>query len=224
MIFRKTAKKITRLAWEKKFKAAIKLIEVRQAIKKVLIEIASQHPLVNGIYPNEEFSQRLLSGKQLYQENINKGMEVEIYVPGSRHKEKGIEDKISLSEAGNNFLIKSGVPQTILHGDDLNIRYKGGEGVYNSADECFITSSYYKESNFGQILVVCSPVQALRKMLHYIWFGVIPLIYTAPTVKTYHNYLQEAYDLIPYIRDVDPSLQGKDSLLADLSRKERKPV
>ena len=53
--------------------------------KKILIEIAAQHPLKNGKEPGEEFENRLLKGIELYKREIEKGNEVIFYIPGSIH-------------------------------------------------------------------------------------------------------------------------------------------
>ena len=108
------------------------------------------------------------------------GIKVEIYVPGSTHVFKGHADKISLSKAGINFLSQLGIPLEALHGDDLNIKYKGMDGVYNSADECFVAASYFKDNNFGRLYSVLSPVQLFRKTFHYMEYGVLPQNYNAP--------------------------------------------
>jgi hypothetical protein len=215
--------KITRQEWEKRYEKAKQFMQSRSGIKKILIEVAAQHPLYQGIYPNEEFSQRLLRGKELYLQNKKNGFKVEFYVPGSRHMHEGVTDKISLSKAGVNFLLKQNVPKNIIHGEDLNKKYKNKNGVYNSADECFVASSYFKDNDFGHLYCVLSPLQIYRKALHYIWMGVVPLFYTAPTALTFHNYIKEVYDLIPYVRDIDPDLQSEDSYYANLWRKERIP-
>ncbi len=215
--------KIKRSEWEEKYKSAKQYMNSRKGINRVLITIAAQHPLDKKEFPNEEFSERLLLGKKLYLENKKKGMEVRIYIPGSRHMRNGISDKISLSDAGTNFLITQGIPKEHIHGEDLNQQYKGTKGVYNSADECFVSSLYFKDNKFGKLCCVLSPVQIYRKAMHYIWFGVLPLFYTAPIQNTYHNYIHEVYDLIPYIRDIDPDLQAEDSYYANLWRKERIP-
>lgn len=212
--------------WKRREEEANKFMESRSAIDRVLIEVAAQHPPVDGEKPGEEFSARLMKGRELSMENRNRGMEVEIYVPGSRHMWDGVADKISLSEVGMRFLIEKGMPKKFLHGEDLNVRYKGSAplpGVYNSADECFVAASYFKDGDFGQLLSVVSPVQLPRKALHYIWFGVIPQFYTAPTRKTFHNWTDEASSSIPYILNVDPDWQSANSERGISSRMERMP-
>lgn len=216
--------KINRKQWEEKYENAKQFMALRKDKKSILIEIAAQHPLVDGFYPNEEFAERLLLGKRLYEKRKKEGYDVAIYVPGSRHMHEGIADKIALGEAGKRFLLKNKVPANIVHGEDLGSKYKGEKGVYNSADECFVAASYFKDGDFGQLYSILSPLQIYRKALHYIWFGVLPLFYTAPTAQTFHNYIKEVYELIPYIRDQDPSVQDEDSYYGNLWRHERKPT
>jgi hypothetical protein len=216
-------KQITREQWEEKYEQAKHFMQERSKIPRILIEVAAQHPLKDGRYPNEEFTKRLLLGKKLYDAAKKQGKEVAIYVPGSRHVHEGVTDEISLSQAGKTFLQDHGTPENILHGEDLNQQYKGDQGVYNSADECLVAATYFREGNFGQLYSILSSVQIYRKALHYIWLGVVPLFYTAPTAQTFHNYIREAYELIPYVRDVDPDFQGKDSYYGKLSRSERMP-
>jgi hypothetical protein len=209
--------------WERKYDAAKQFMQVRRSIPAVLIEVAAQHPLRNGEIPNEEFRQRLLLGKQLYEQEISAGKRVEIYVPGSRHVYEGVADRISLSEAGTQFLLQQGIPNDRVHGDDLNTLYKGNKGVYNSADECFVAASYFKAEEFGRLYSVSSPVQMFRKVLHYIEFGVVPLAYTSPTQDTFHNYIGEIFEAIPYVLFVDPHMQGEDSVRASELRNLRMP-
>src|SRR5262249_39800186 len=137
---------------------------------------------------------------------------VEIYVPGSIHMFEGRPDKVSLSKAGSEFLGQQGLPLHLIRGDDLNERYKGEDGVYNSADECFVAASYFKDGRFGHLYSVLSPAQVFRKTLHYLEFGVLPLNYTAPSLETFHNYIGEIFEAIPYVLFVDHSLQESDSI------------
>lgn len=209
--------------WEKKFEIAKSFMELRASIPTVLIEVAAQHPLINGEEPNEEFAYRLLLAKTLYEKERVLGKSVEIYVPGSRHVYKGVSDKISLSEAGSIFLERQGMSREVIHGDDLNFRYKGDKGVYSSADECFVASSYFKDSGFGSLFSVLSPVQVFRKTLHYIEFGVLPLNYTAPTLNTFHDYIDEIFEAVPYALFIDPDMQSENSERANELRRLRMP-
>jgi hypothetical protein len=209
--------------WESKYKEAKSFMDSRQSFPSTLIEVAAQHPLVDGEYPNEEFEKRLLLSRQLYDQERANGNEVEIYVPGSVHMFNGKTDSISLSEAGSRFLQRISIPKEIIRGEDLNERFKGLEGVYNSADECFVTASYFKNKTFGHLFSVISPVQLFRKTLHYIEFGVLPLNFTAPSYDTFHSYIGEIFEAIPYVLFVDHNLQGKDSVRSKELRDTRKP-
>ncbi|MEU8935434.1 hypothetical protein AB0D30_36795 [Streptomyces sp. NPDC048409] len=212
-----------RAAWDEKLHQAKALMAARRGRPSALIEIAAQHPLVDGVSPNEEFAARLDRGRELYTQLTADGLRVELYVPGSRHMFHGVADKISLSQAGSDYLISGGVPATHVRGEDLNRRYKGDDGCYNSADECVITASYFKDGDFGTLLVVLAPGQLHRKMLHYIQFGVLPLPYTAPTLASFHNYVHEAFVELPHVLFEDPDLQKPDSAKANRLRKQRRP-
>jgi hypothetical protein len=62
----------------------------------------------------------------------------------------------------------------------------------------------------------------LRKTLHYIEFGVVPLNFTVPVVDEFHDYLDELFEKIPRVLFGDSRLQG-DSADAKKLRDERKP-
>jgi hypothetical protein len=209
--------------WHAKYSLAQAfMVERAKHSPKVLIEVAAQHPLTDGLYPNEEFQARLERGKELFEAYSALTSNVEIYVPGSSHVFSGQTDRISLSEAGRRFLEQHEIPEQIIRGDDLNWRYKGNDGVYGSADECFVTASYFKDAGFSILASVVSPAQMLRKTLHYIEFGVVPLNYTAPTLNAFHDYIEELFEQIPNILSVDSTLQG-NSAEARRLREERKP-
>lgn len=208
--------------WRAKYLAARSFMEARAGHERVLIEVAAQHPLADGLRPNEEFRARLDRGRELFQRYRDGGQFCEIYVPGSRHAVDGHADRISLSEAGCAYLTERGLPAAVIRGDDLNIKYKGDDGVYGSADECFVAASYYRDGEFGSLLSVCSPAQMMRKTLHYIEFGVVPLNFTAPVVNGFHDYLDELFVQVPHVLGVDARVEG-DSAEARRLRAERKP-
>jgi hypothetical protein len=208
--------------WRAKYMRARAFVRERAGKPGILIEIAAQHPLTDGVYPNDEFRARLTRGKEVFDRYRAVGDRVEVYVPGSRHVFQGRPDRISLSEAGRTYLINAGVPAAVIRGEDLNARYKGADGVYGSADECFVAASYYKDAGFGTLVSVLSPAQMLRKTLHYIEFGVVPLNVTAPTMEGFHDYLDELFEQIPRVLTVDSSLQH-DSADARRLREERMP-
>src|SRR5436190_168224 len=61
---------------------------------------------------------------------------------------------------------------------------------------------HFRDGGFSRLYSVVSLAQVHRKALHYVWFGVVPLFQMVPRAETFHNYLREAYDLIPRVRDV----------------------
>jgi hypothetical protein len=212
-----------RNSWRAKYVSAQAFMEERaKEFSGVLIEVAAQHPLTDGLYPNEEFQARLDRGKELFDIYTATTEKVEIYVPGSRHVFNGQADLISLSEAGKRYLELQGLPAHAIRGDDLNSRYKGKDGVYGSADECFVTASYFKDENYSTLVSVVSPMQMVRKTLHYIEFGVIPLNHTAPTATSFHDLIDELFERVPLVLAEGPAFKG-DSAEARRLRTERKP-
>lgn len=209
--------------WLDRLSTAKAFMRARNHLPGVLIEVAAQHPLVDRAVPGEEFAARLRRGHELFTGYREAGHPVEIYVPGSRHRHLGVEDGISLSRAGGEFLAKLGVPPVAIHGDDLNERYKGDAGVYGSADECFVAASYFRDGGFGSLLSVCSPAQMMRKTLHYLQFGVYPLNHTAPTSEGFHDFLYELLVAVPEVMGTDDTLQEPGSGEAGRLRVERRP-
>lgn len=209
--------------WRQRLSAAQALMRSREPIDRVLIEVAAQHPLTEHGSPGPEFEARLQRGFSLFREIHAQGVHVEIYVPGSRHRFEGREDPVSLSASGSTYLQELGVPPDRLHGEDLNARYKGSAGVYGSADECFVSARYFLDQNFGRIYSVVSPSQMLRKTLHYIAFGILPLNVTAPVTDSYHDYLYELFEAIPHVLLIDDTLQGDASQEGHRLRNERRP-
>lgn len=64
---------------------------------------------------------------EIYRSKLQENKQVYFYVPGSRHMENGEIDKISLSEAGKNYLISKGIPEKVIFADDRNQMYKEGK-------------------------------------------------------------------------------------------------
>lgn len=188
-----------------------------------LIEVAAQHPLRNGLYPNAEFSARLDAAAELYRQlkDAEIGL-VKVYVPGSIHMDNGVSDAISLSEAGCRYLVSRGIEANDLFGEDANLKYKGEIGVYNSSDECYVASRLFEDLAFGQIHSFCSPAQLLRKSLSYIRFGYVPSMHSVPVESMFHSYVDEAFLYIPRLLEDEYGLQ-KDSAEADRLRLLRKP-
>lgn len=208
--------------WMKKQEDAKNFMKSRES-NKILIEVAAQHPLLDGLYPNEEFAKRLDLAIELYEKAIKEEKQVEFYVPGSLHQHNGVVDKIPLATAGKNYLLSKGIPENIIRADDLNKKYMKNLGVYNSADECFVSSQYFKDGNFGKLYSVASPAQMYRKTLFYIQFGVYPLNFSAPTENSYHNYINEIFWALPTVLLEDNTWQGQNSKYAVNTRKERNP-
>lgn len=205
--------------WKQMYANAKENMMEKKHNEAILIEIAAQHPLINGEEPNEEFRKRLLLGIDIYKEKKQKTEQVHIYVPGSRHMEKGIVDKIPLSEAGKRFLISKGIPADSIFSDDMNIKYKGDIGVYNSTDECFVAGKIFEEINAGELHCVCSSGQMMRKMLSYIHFGYVPYMHTVSCDDMYHDYIDEIFRYIPILLEDKNAFQGE----SDRLRKLRKP-
>lgn len=194
--------------------------------KKVLIEIAAQHPLKDGKEPGVEFESRLLRAIELYKKEIEKGNEVVFYIPGSRHYitnkvgEK-IQDLIPLAESGKRYLIAQGISEEIIRAEDSNIKYKGKEGVYNSGDECYVASKIYEDEDCDKLISVVSPVQVFRKGMFYNQFGIQPQIYSVPVENTFHNYIGEMFWSLYVTTFIDHDWQGDNSFLSVLTRIER---
>lgn len=217
------------LYWREKEKIATSNIKKRKRNSGILIEVAAQHPLEDGIYPNAEFAARLDRAAALYFEKTNEGNVVRIYTPGSIHLDfDGVADEISLSEAGRRYLIEKGIPAYHIYDEDKNHIYDNErfhKGVYNTADECFVASKLFfdEHENFGQLYSICSPNQLMRKMLFYIEFGVLPNIITVPLSNMFHNFFNELFTSVPYIINEDHNYQSESSKEAIRTRKERFP-
>ncbi len=207
--------------WARKKKLATKNMAERAHNNKVLIECAAQHPLVDGVYPGEEFITRLEATYKIYNQLKEQGTIANIYVPGSIHKVNGIAEKISLSCAGKKYLIDKGVPEEIIFGDEKNEKYKQDEGVYNSADECFVASKIYLDGDYRELISVCSSNQTIRKTLFYYAFGILPKCYGVPSINMYHDTMDEAM-LVNEVVCSDHDWQDKDSKYYTRTRKERR--
>ena len=213
--------------WQQKLANARAATAARDGTAKILIEVAAQHPLIDGVTPGEEFSVRLRYSVDLFRRCTAEGTEVEIYVPGSRLMVDGVEDKISLSAAGCAFLRADGIPDRALHGDDLNDRYKGPgttqPGVCCSADECYVAACYWRDGGFGRLLSIVSVGQMHRKLLHFLEFGVYPFMHTVPTFVIAHDPIHEAMQMIPSVLYEDPDLQAPNSEQGIAFRRTRLP-
>lgn len=195
--------------WASHYAAAKAAMAERSSLPGTLIEVAAQHPLVEGQHPNEEFSKRLTLAAELYASTPSK-----IYVPGSVH----VPDHISLSRAGKEFLVSLGVNAQDIFSEETNEKYKGREGVYNSTDECFVAASLFRDLGYGHLHCVCSSAQVMRKALSYIKFGCVPYFHTVSCDQMYHDYVDEVFRYIPILLD-DEALPIEVARL----RKERSP-
>ena len=173
----------------------------RNLYKKVLIEVAAQHPLKEGKFPGEEYAKRLDIACELIDEDTY------IYLPGSLH----IPDEMPLSEAGKEYLLKKGVSEDriIITEDE----------VYNSTDECEIASRILIENEFAELICICSPAQLIRKALSYIFFGVYPSFKIASCNELFHSYVEEATRNIPILLNGGKELEREKERLCE----ERKP-
>lgn len=208
--------------WKELFNAAKENMDERCDCDDELIEVAAQHPLKKNGEPSAEFKARLDYAVRLYSE-ISQEHNAKIYVPGSVHMHYGRVDVQSLSSSGKTYLINKGVPEADILADEQNEKYKGEDGVYNSADECFVASQIFKNGYFKKLHCVCSPNQIHRKQLFYIAFGVLPLFYTVPCDKMMHNLIFELFHAVPDVLINDHTWQKKDSVNGIRSREERKP-
>ena len=169
--------------WYEKQRVARQTMEGRRGCNGILIECASK-VLEDGLHPDFEFRARLDRTIELYHGLCQENEVVHIYVPGSLHKENGISDQCTLSTAGRRYLIERGIPDDAILGDRENERYKGNEGVLNSADECFVASRIFFDGQYRELHCVCSPIQVTRKWFYYLEFGLVPLIHSVPVADS----------------------------------------
>ena len=205
--------------WQKYYDTAKQNMAKRKLrdSKLDLIEIAAQHPLKNGITPDTAFEQRLKTGISLYNELKANGRNAKIYIPGSLH----IGDDVSLSSAGIKYLKDSGAVDTddILD-ESVNDLYKNNEGVYNSADECYVASKIFSDGEYTNLYCICSANQMMRKKLFYFRFGIIPQIYTVPD-DNFHDDMYEIFEGVPDVIFGDHDWQDEKSYHYNRTRIER---
>lgn len=180
---------------EKELEARCKSKGRKNLYKKILVEVAAQHPLREGKFPGEEYTKRLDIACELMEEDVY------IYLPGSLH----IPDKISLSEAGKEYLLKKGVPEDKITTTD--------DEVYNSTDECKVASRILIENEFAELICICSPAQLMRKALSYISFGVYPSFRIASCEELFHSYVEEAIRNIPILLNGGEGLEREKKRL-----------
>lgn len=207
--------------WQDKQERARKTMAVRQNYSAVLIECASK-VLKDGLHPDDEFCARLDRTIELYNRLSAANEVVHIYVPGSLHKEGGVTDQCTLSTAGRRYLVERGIPDEIILGDRENERYKGNEGVLNSADECFVASRIFHGDQYRELHCVCSPIQVTRKWFYYLEFGLVPLIHSVPVADS--DVMDIVTEQLRGTENViynDHNAQSHDSEVWINSRKER---
>lgn len=203
--------------WDAMYQEAVgNMAACASASSDVFIEIAAQHPLVNGLYPGEEFESRLQEGlKRLLEpakylgENIHP-KHVFLYVPGGRHKKDGVEDTISLSEAGMAWLRAHdcGLHTQLRGGDELNARLTDGRGIFNGEDECDAAVRMFKELGAGRFICICSQGQMMRKALAYIRRGYYPEFVVVP--GKHHSPVWEAFYGIPRLIGAGEVMSAED--------------
>jgi hypothetical protein len=216
--------------WYEKQRVARQTMDGRKGCNGILIECASK-VLEDGLHPDFEFRARLNRTIELYHELRLENEVVHIYVPGSLHKENVSTgstqvyetDQCTLSTAGRRYLVERGIPDEIILGDRENERYKGDEGVLNSADECFVASRIFFDGQYRELHCVCSPIQVTRKWFYYLEFGLIPLIHCVPVVDS--DVMDIVTEQLRGTENViynDHNAQSHDSEVWINSRKERK--
>ena len=207
----------------KKLYAEAKANSLGRAGEAELIEVAAQHPLRPDGRPGAEFARRLDKARELYFKLRETDTPCAIYIPGSVHCYRGKADPCSLSEAGRAYLTAAGIPPEDLLGEAENRRYKGDQGVYNTADECYVASRIFFDGDYRRLHCVCSPNQIMRKKLFYIAFGVIPYYHTVNSDRPAHDDMYELFHSIPGILALDHTWQGSDSVQGKRTREERDP-
>ena len=220
--------------WINKYNESEKYMKLKRINgTHVLMVSTSQHPLVEDLYGKRtlvgsEFKDRL--DKLYYVSMMCENQLYEFYIPASIHKDNNqIADDISTSAAAKQYLMYLGLNESIIHGDDLNLKYKGEDGVYNSADESFTATQYFKDNKkFTDIVVICSSDQQLRWELHSIANGVFPIFYEVQTFESKQRIKRGRGSILDptiyYTLFYDPLFNGADSLLRKLTREIRKPL
>lgn len=204
--------------WNPRYEKATKYMsECSQRSDIILVEVAAQHPLVDGLYPGIEFKSRLMeAGNILYNPEVLAGCyesdrdNIYVYVPGSKHEMNGVEDKVSLSTAGITWLDER-LPQynsQFIGGDKKNFELTDGKGIFNSEDECLAATRVFEELEAGRFISVCSQGQMMRKALYYIQFGYYPEFIVVPGI--HHNPIWEAVYGIPRMLTKGASMTEKE--------------
>ena len=130
---------------------------------------------------------------------------------------------MSLSDAGVAYLLSKGIDPSIIYGENMNQRYKGDAGVYNSADECYVASKIFRDGPFDRLICVCSPNQTLRKSFFYMEFGVLAQCYAIPAEQMFHNPVDEIFGSLMNVLYKDHSWQNPAGDRYQYYRNERIP-
>ena len=210
--------------WKEKYLLAKENMASQSEITdSILIEVAAQHPLMKDGTPGKEFKARLDKCIELYKKYKAQDIEVKIYVPGSIHQYKNNIDPISLSQSGINYLLSHNVDENDIYPENINAKYKGDDGVYNTADECFVSSKIFFDDDYAKLITICSPNQVTRKTILYLEFGVIPLCYSVPMDNMYHDIISEIFVNLDSLLFKDHDWQNPNSEAFISTRQERKP-
>lgn len=192
--------------WDRLYDEALEFMDSVRPNLGTFIEVAAQHPLKDGLTPGPEFTARLEAAAELYHLEDNP-VKCHIYVPGGKHKQGDVEDKVSLSEAGITYLHERClIPLNCLHGQEDNLRITHGAGVFNSDDECYVSSFLFKESGYGRFICVCSPGQMMRKALSYLKYGCLPDFHTVSVPHSHHRIPWEACVGIPKMVNIGAAM------------------
>jgi hypothetical protein len=212
--------------WSVKQQQAAALNNCRVGAPRVLVEVSTQHPLLDGREPGAEFALRLQRAIELVRQLEGQGYAVDVLVAASRHREGDVADVVSLGQAGETWLLAHGLPRAqVLDGEALIKRFKGPDhrwpGVYHSADEAYIAATLFQaESHYAALHCVAGQAQLHRKLLHYLWLGCEPIMHAVWVPGAFHDPVLEVQKLV-FVRDEDPDWQGEDSVPARRARASR---
>ena len=124
------------------------------------------HPLIDGAHPGQDFA----AGLNVVAAEFDRfSGDATVFAGGSRHHDKGVDDRLTLGDAATNYLVEEkGIPRArIFGGTALNALVEGG--VYCSADEVTAVRRGIEERGIAvdRLGAVCALLQAPRMRLHY---------------------------------------------------------
>lgn len=153
--------------WRKARQAAATALQAERAASEqadtFLLVPAAQHPLEMGRFPGEEFTARLGSALQRYENITGGGGKAEFFLPGNRHHDSDSDqtDRVALYDAAGDWLVNKGVQPEHLHG--LDWIKQANELVYNGADELRVAAwGFANNARFRYATYFCSPGQRTR--------------------------------------------------------------